>query len=128
MKVETMDQTGTQTGLGGVRLQHVFARLGAECAELGGLAEQLQSVLAPALLRLADDGECHRNVQSLDLFAQRLAGVATILNALQEQVPPAWHTDVEAALRDVTLSELVKRLRGEPTMTEPDEAGALELF
>ena len=68
---------------GGVSLQLVFARLGAECAELGGLAEQLQSVLAPALLRLADNGECHRNVQSLDLFAQRLAGMATILECAE---------------------------------------------
>jgi hypothetical protein len=124
MKVETMNQTDPAI----VSLQHVFARLGAECAELGELAERLQAVLAPALLRLADDVECHRNVQSLDLFAQRLTGVATILTSLHGQVPPTWNADVDAALRDVTLSELVSRLRGEPAATEPYEAGALELF
>ena len=75
IKVKAM----TQTTLGAVSLQLVFARLGAECADLAEMAERLQSVLAPALLRLADDADCHRNVQSLDLFAQRLAGIATIL-------------------------------------------------
>ncbi len=118
----------TQSGLGAVSLQLVFARLGAECADLAELAERLQSVLAPALLRLADDADCHRNVQSLDLFAQRLAGMGTILDALHGQVPPAWQADVEAALRDVTLSELATRLRGEPAEMVPCEAGALELF
>jgi hypothetical protein len=124
MKVEAM----TQTGLGAMSLQLVFSRLGAECADLAELAERLQSVLAPALLRLADDAECHRNVQSLDLFAQRLAGVATILDALHGQVPSAWQADVEAALRDVTLSELATRLRGEPVEATPHEAGVLDLF
>jgi hypothetical protein len=124
MKVEAMTQTGPEA----VSLQLVFARLGAECADLAELAERLQSVLAPALLRLADDADCHRNVQSLDLFAQRLAGVATILDALHGQVPSAWQADIEAALRGVTLSELVSRLRGAPAATEASEAGALELF
>jgi hypothetical protein len=124
MKVEAM----TQIGLRAVSLQLVFARLGAECANLAELAERLQSVLAPALLRLADDADCHRNVQSLDLFAQRLAGVATILDTLHGQVPSTWQTDVEAALRGVTLSELATRLRGEPAETVVYEAGALDLF
>lgn len=118
----------TQTGLGAMSLQLVFSRLGAECADLAELAERLQSVLAPALLRLADDAECHRNVQSLDLFAQRLAGVATILDALHGQVPSTWQADVEAALRDVTLSELATRLRGELVEATPHEAGVLDLF
>ena len=117
-----------QTGLRPVSLQLVFARLGAECADLAELAERLQSVLAPALLRLADDADCHRNVQSLDLFAQRLAGIATILDALEGQVPATWQADVEAALQDVTLSELAMRLRGEPEGEASYEAGALELF
>ncbi len=117
-----------QTGLRPVSLQLVFARLGAECADLAELAERLQSVLAPALLRLADDADCHRNVQSLDLFAQRLAGIATILDALEGQVPATWQADVEGALRDVTLSELAMRLRGEPEAEASYEAGALELF
>ncbi|OYV38077.1 MAG: hypothetical protein B7Z80_11120 [Rhodospirillales bacterium 20-64-7] len=123
MKVETLTQSDPAI----ISLQSIFARLGTECANLGELAERLQSVLAPALLRLADDVECHRNVQSLDLFAQRLAGVASILMSLQAQVPPVWSADVEAALRDVTLSELADRLRGEPTI-QPYDAGALELF
>jgi hypothetical protein len=124
MKVEAM----TQSSLGAVSLQLVLSRLGAECADLAELAERLQSVLAPALLYLADDEDCHRDVQGLDLFAQRLAGVATILDALHEQVPSAWQTDVEAALRGVTLSELATRLRGEVVETASHEAGVLDLF
>jgi hypothetical protein len=127
MKVEAMNQTGA----GPESLQNVLARLGAECAELGQLAEQLQAVLGPALLRIVDDADCHRNVQSLDLMAQRLAGVAAFLTALRAQVPPAWSADADAAARGVTLSELARRLRGEPGADhghDDHEAGALEMF
>jgi hypothetical protein len=124
MKVKAM----TQSAPGPVSLQLVFARLGAECTDLAGLAERLQAVLAPAMLGLADDADCHRHAQSLDLFAQRLAGIATILETLRGQVPSAWQTDVEAALRDVTLSELATRLRGGAAAMAPCDAGVLELF
>ena len=118
----------TQSGPGAVSLQLVLSRLGAECADLAELAERLQSVLAPALLYLAEDVDSHRDVQSLDLVAQRLAGMAMVLDALHEQVPSAWQTDVEAALRGVTLLEQATRLRGEAVEVGSHEAGELDLF
>lgn len=120
-----------QIGAGAESLQDVLARLGSECAELGQLAEHLQAVLGPALLRIVDDPECHRNVQRLDLIAQRLAGVTSFLTALREQASPGWTADADAAARGVTLAELARRLRGEPGADhghDDHEAGVLEMF
>jgi hypothetical protein len=106
----------------------IITALGGEFSELGRFIEQLQSVLSPALLRLADDPGCHRNVQMLDLLAQRLNVLSIFLTALSQSVPPTLIIDAQAALDSVNLSELAWRLQGLETSYTALESGSLEIF
>jgi hypothetical protein len=106
----------------------IVSALGGEFSELGRFIEQLQSVLSPALLRLADDPGCHRNVQMLDLLAQRLNVLSIFLSSLSLAVPASLMIDAQSALDAVNLSELAWRLQGIETSYTDQEPGSLEMF
>jgi hypothetical protein len=109
-------------------LKQILALLGEEVRELGHLTEQLQTTLSPALLRIVDDTDCHKNVQLLDLVSQRLGGISAFVHSLAPLVPPSWQIDATLALRNVSLSDLARRLSGHPSAALEDQAGDLEMF
>jgi hypothetical protein len=109
-------------------LVNILQALGDEFTELGRFADHLQTVLSPAMLRLADDPECHRNVQMLDLLSQRLTALSAFATSLARTVPPTWRSDSDEAFEAVTLSDLAWRLQGVQTSEEHHQAGHLELF
>jgi len=109
-------------------LVNVLGALGDEFIELGRFAENLQSVMSPALMRLADDPDCHRHVQMLDLLSQRLNALSSFVCSLGKSMPESWQINADAALKAVTLSDLAWRLQGIQTAEEHHQAGKLEMF
>lgn len=110
-------------------LTEILVALGEEFSALGQFTEQFQSTLSPALLRLADDPECHRNVQTLDLLSQRLAALSGYVLTISQSVPQELRINAQAALGNISLADLAYRLRGVPAPQQPAlQSGALELF
>ena len=79
-------ETGTTTPAH-APLREILEALGAEFLALGQFAEQFQVFLSPALLRVANNPECHRNVQTLDLLSQRLAALSAYVQSIGHEVP-----------------------------------------
>ncbi len=110
-------------------LTSILEALGEEFFELGRFTEQFQDSLAPALLRVANDPECHRNVQTLDLLAQRLSALSKYVLTIGRLLPEDWRVNSQTALHNITLSDLQYRLRGAPVpLQEELKSGSLELF
>jgi hypothetical protein len=106
----------------------IFATLGKEFTELAQFAEELQTLLSAALLRVAHDPQCHQNIQMLDLFSQRLQALSDFITSIGQAVPPAWRIDSGGAVSAVRLSDLASRLQGRSTLEEDAQAGSLEMF
>jgi hypothetical protein len=110
-------------------LNSLLEALGEEFQELWLFAEQLQTSLGPALLEAANDPERHRDVQSLDLLAQRLAALAKYVRTIGRLLPEEWSVNPNSALSNVTLSDLQYRLKGTPRLEEAgQQSGELEMF
>jgi hypothetical protein len=110
-------------------LAEVLEALGEEFSALGQFTEQFQTSLSPALLRVANDPECHRNVQTLDLLSQRLAALSTYVLTIGRAVPEDWRINSQAALRNISLADLAYRLQGAPVPQQEElQSGSLELF
>jgi hypothetical protein len=106
----------------------VLFSLASEFAELSQLADEMQAVLSPALMRLADDPDCLRNVQMLDLFSQRLDALAMFVNVLTKNVPANWIVDTQDAVGVIKLSALADRLVGAAEMEPSADAGTVDFF
>ncbi len=110
-------------------LNSILEALGEEFHELWQFTEQLQVSLGPALMTVANNPERHRDVQSLDLLAQRLAVLEKYMKNISRLLPGDWSVDPNTALNKVTLSDLQHRLKGASQQVEPGhEAGELEMF
>lgn len=110
-------------------LNAILAALGEEFFELGQFTEQFQTSLSPALLRVANDPECHRNVQTLDLLAQRLSALSKYVLSIGRLLPEDWRVNSHTALNNITLSDLQYRLRGAPVPAQEElQSGTLEMF
>lgn len=110
-------------------LNSILEALGEEFHELWQFTEQLQASLGPALMTVANDPECHRDVQSLDLLAQRLSALAKYMLTISRLLPEEWSVNPNAALGKVTLSDLQHRLKGAAGPEEAgQESGELEMF
>ncbi len=117
------------TGHAQTPLTEILEALGAEFFELGKFAEQFQVFLSPALLRVANDPECHRNVQTLDLLSQRLAALSGYVRSIGDEVPQSWRVNSQAALHRISLADLAYRLSGAPVPQQEDlQSGVLEMF
>ena len=123
-----MEQIASPLSIVETPLIMLLSAVSDELSELGQFAEQLQSTLSPSLMRLADDPQCHRNVQMLDLLSQRLNVLSVFFLSLGHAVPPGWLINSRAALSAVTLSELAWRLQGHQNPQEHHPAGELETF
>jgi hypothetical protein len=110
-------------------LNSILEALGEEFNELGRFTEQFQTTLSPALLQVAKDSSCHRDVQSLDLLAQRLAALSHYVLTIGKLLPDDWAVNSQHALNNITLSDLQYRLKGAPLPPDPGhQSGELELF
>ena len=110
-------------------LNSILEALGEEFYELWQFTEQLQASLGPALLAVANDPERHRDVQSLDLLAQRLAALAKYMLTISRLLPEEWSVNPNSALSKVTLSDLKHRLKGADGSEESGQkSGELEMF
>lgn len=110
-------------------LSSILEALGEEFHELGRFTEEFQTNLSPALLQVAGNSQCHRDVQSLDLLAQRLTALSKYVLTIGKLLPTDWHVNSHHALSNITLSDLQYRLKGAPLPENLDhESGELELF
>jgi hypothetical protein len=110
-------------------LNAILEALGEEFCELGRFTEQFQTHLGPALLQVANNPNCHRDVQSLDLLSQRLAALSKYVLTICRMLPDDWRVNSESALSTITLSDLQYRLQGAPLPEEQDRmSGELEMF
>jgi hypothetical protein len=110
-------------------LAEILEALGEEFHELGRFTEQFQTSLSPALLRVANDPDCHRNVQTLDLLSQRLSALSKYVLTIGRLLPDDWRVNSQTALHHITLSDLAYRLQGAPVPKELErQSGELELF
>ena len=110
-------------------LHSILQALGEEFFELGRFTETFQSNLSPALMQVADNGQCHRDVQSLDLLSQRLTALSQYVLTIGRLLPPDWQVNSHHALSNITLSDLQYRLKGAPVPENLEhESGELELF
>lgn len=110
-------------------LHSILEALGEEFCELGRFTEEFQATLSPALLQVANNAQCHRDVQSLDLLSQRLTALSKYVLTIGKLLPSDWQVNSQHALSTITLSDLQYRLKGAPL---PDglerESGELEMF
>jgi len=110
-------------------LNSILEALGEEFFELGRFTEEFQSTLSPALLQVAGNAQCHRDVQSLDLLSQRLTALSRYVLTIGRLLPPDWQVNSQHALSNITLSDLQYRLKGSPLPENLEhESGKLELF
>lgn len=110
-------------------LHSILEALGEEFCELGRFTEEFQSTLSPALLQVAGNARCHRDVQSLDLLSQRLAALSKYVITIGRLLPSDWQVNSHHALSNITLSDLQYRLKGAPLPENLEhETGELELF
>jgi hypothetical protein len=110
-------------------LTEILEALGEEFSALGQFTEQFQTSLSPALLRVANDPDCHRNVQTLDLLSQRLAALSNYVLTIGREVPREVRINRQTALHNISLADLAYRLRGAPLPQEVEKhSGELELF
>lgn len=110
-------------------LSSILEALGEEFHELGRFTEEFQTNLSPALLEVAGNSQCHRDVQSLDLLAQRLTALSKYVLTIGKLLPGDWHVNSHHALSSITLSDLQYRLKGAPLPDNLEhESGELEIF
>lgn len=110
-------------------LRFILSSIGKEFRELGRFADGFQLTLSPAIIRLALDPACHRDVQSLDLLSQRLAALSAYILEISQLLPAELVLDSRRALASITLFDLQYRLKGAPIpMDNGHRTGELELF
>jgi hypothetical protein len=106
----------------------LLSALSAECAEMGGAADGLATVVFEHArgLPAAERGPVVVQAQAIDLLVQKLAAIADLAGALSEGRP------VDAAIDALPLADLAARLRaavlGGPAGPAPSDSGDLLLF
>jgi len=86
-------------------------RVAQEVADLARLGEQMQRVISRLAAGPADP-QTLMDAQGADLLSQRLDGLAEFVRALAQAAPSEAVTDVEAAVRALTLADQARRLTG----------------
>jgi len=95
----------------------------SEVAELAKLGDRLQGVISRLAATLgAPDPDTLEEAQAADLLSQRLAGLATFVQALAQAAPHDATLDIRAAVNALTLAEQARRLSG-PFHALPGEPG-----
>lgn len=101
---------------------------GARCIFLDALIGELMPTVPPERRERLMQG-----MQAVDLLAQHLTNLSAFARGVSVHAPEGPHLPVDPALSDITLGDLVSRMRsalgGEPEPEpEPADTGALDLF
>jgi hypothetical protein len=120
--------TNVDTEKDTMRLQTLILAFEAELRDLGRLAETAQTTLSNVLAYAADDPNCHREAQVLDLLTQRLYGMSGFLERLAPGIPGIWQVNTSAAVDAVSLGHLADRLNGVAVDALAHDVGELEMF
>lgn len=102
------------------KLSDSLDRVAQEVADLARMGEALQSVISRLATGPADP-QTLMDAQGADLLSQRLEGLAEFVRALAQSAPAGVTTDVEAAVRALTLADQARRLTGR--LPEPEGCG-----
>ncbi len=122
-------QTGLEPpALETAALPEVFRRLSGEVSRLARDCDGLQASLGRIAAAQTDPGLVV-DAQTIDCVVQRLVALASFMTLLSA-ASPAIDVELDAALADLTLSDLVSRLAGRSASCRTAELadGAMELF
>ncbi len=98
----------------------VLGRAARELTHVGGLLDDLESVLGPLILEAGRGrADVLRHAQGLDHIGQKLACLADFLAALAQAARREWLVDPSVAARVVTLADLALRLKGPGDASRP---------
>jgi hypothetical protein len=111
-----------------VALAEVLAAMRVELAELAGSGERLQDILGVAIAHagVMPDPALIEEAQGLDRMVQRLSALSMFIQAVTDDLPPAWRLDVDRALDSLPLTDLARRLSHREIVHAP--SGDLDLF
>lgn len=115
----------------GVSMRDVISRVGGELGELADAVHRIQSLVSLLVREDAfNDGKNVREMQSLDLIAQKIECLSGFLASLSFDVPSFWRIDTREAAQLVVLSELAARLTftDEPAGLAAGNSGDFEAF
>ena len=109
-------------------LPEVFLRLSGEVTRLARDCDRLQAALGRIVAAQTDPG-LSLEAQTIDCVVQRLVALASFTAQLSATAPDVG-VELDAALADLTLSDLVARLAGRSgrRLTAELADGAMELF
>lgn len=112
-----------------VALAEVLAAMRIELAELAVCGERLQDILGLAIAhaRGVPDPALIEEAQGLDRMVQRLSALSMFIEAVTDDLPPAWRLDVDDALNALPLTDLACRLSRRESEAKPP-SGDLDLF
>ncbi|TKT75490.1 hypothetical protein [Aquamicrobium sp. LC103] len=125
------DPKPTDISQGGSRepLTDVLARLRIELEDIASRIDRGQALIAESTwAHGAGDAGYVSAMQDADLNAQRVAGVAGFLRALEQEAEPQWRVDTSAALAGVTLAEMALKLGGNAEEKPAENAGDVDFF
>lgn len=105
-------------------VREVMTSVSRELDSLASLTSTLQDQLSPH----AYAGLDVEAFQSLDSLTQTLSCLALFLASVGERVPPHCRVGSQAALSEICLSALGRRLRGGPGTVSDAERSQCELF
>lgn len=111
----------------------VLARIHLELEEIATRIDRNQAAIARSTQGQGiSDADYVRAMQDADLSAQRIAGIASFLRQLGEEIEPHWQVDTSLATGTLTLSGLARNI-GSPlprhqSKEEAAIAGEVELF
>ena len=105
-------------------VRDAMAAVSVELAALTRTASALQAQLSPS----GDAAVDIEAFQSLDTLSQTLACLAPFVAKLGADLPAECAVNLDAALGEICLAELSRRLSGVPAAPAPAETSHCELF
>jgi hypothetical protein len=108
---------------GHMPLARALGACAVELTDLAACVERLQHRLSPVL----QTREVIQEAQALDLLTQSVDTIARYIEALALETPPEVSVNAAAAIANLPLADLTRRLLGAPAPAVVDN-GECELF
>lgn len=111
-------------------LRDLMDRIGGEMNDIAGAVHRIQSLISLLLRADAFNDDANlREMQSLDLVAQKIECLGEFLSNLSQDLPAGWEVDAHEAAQVITLSDLSAKLLGESVHgAETASSGDFEAF
>ena len=115
-----------------IALRDILARLGAELADLGLCADDVQDLISVLAEQSSHTigANARMQLQGVDSLAQRLARLAALVSLLEQAVPEEFHIGSSSVTPEM-LAGALGRLRGAGRISSEatgPTAGEFELF